>query len=61
MLDMEGPVKRYVARECLLAYTGMLLSFYMVYVELNKSADAEYEALCDISQWLACSGASNTR
>ncbi len=39
----------------LLAFTGLLLSAYALFVEIAKTSDTGYVAACDINAWVSCS------
>ena len=36
-------------------FTGLVLSAYAYYVELKKSQDDSYTAMCDINEQISCS------
>ena len=38
-----------------LAFIGLFLSFYALYVEYKATTDPDYVASCDIASWVSCS------
>lgn len=41
-----------IALSCLV---GLLLSLYALYVEIKAEANDNYEAMCDINEYISCS------
>lgn len=40
---------------------GIVLSFYAFHVEREKERDPGYQAMCDINEWVRCSGVLSSR
>lgn len=42
----------YILKSCII---GTILSMYALYVEINAEANDNFEALCDINEYISCS------